>query len=42
MSFIYHGFNLDPEKRRKQCYYSYHCLMCWIKIIVIDSEEGFI
>jgi hypothetical protein len=35
MSFIWHGLSLDPEKRRKQCYYSYHCLVCWIKIIVM-------
>ncbi|MCJ7573556.1 hypothetical protein MUO93_04755, partial [Candidatus Bathyarchaeota archaeon] len=33
MSWIWHGFNLDPEKRRKQCYYNWHCLVCWLRTL---------
>ena len=33
MSCIWHGFNRDPRKRGKQCYYEWHCLVCWLRIV---------
>jgi len=33
MSCIWHGFNLDPRKREKQCYYEWHCLVCWLRTL---------
>lgn len=34
MSWIWHGFNLDPMRRRKQCFYRWNCLFCYIRLLV--------
>jgi hypothetical protein len=33
MSWLWHGFNPDPEKRRKQCYYEWNCVVCWLRTL---------
>ena len=40
MSCIWHGFNLDPRKRRKQCYYEWHCLVCWLRTVAFVVHSG--
>jgi hypothetical protein len=36
MSWIWHRFNLDKEKREGQCWNDYHCLVCYFKLL-LDS-----
>jgi len=35
MSFIWHGFNVDKEKRRSQCFYEWHCMVCFFKVLFV-------
>lgn len=40
MSFIWHGFNLDPRKRTNQCYYEPNCLVCWLRLCAFVIRLG--
>jgi hypothetical protein len=33
LSFLWHGLNRDPRKRANQCYYEWHCLVCWLRTL---------
>lgn len=34
MIWLWHGFNLNQEMRRKQFYYTWHCLVCCLKTLI--------
>jgi hypothetical protein len=40
MSFLWHRLNRDPLKRAKQCYYEYHCLVCYLRLLAFVLKLG--
>ena len=40
MSWLYHGFNNDPHLRAKQCYYEWHCLVCYLRTAAAIIKIG--
>ena len=40
MSFLWHRLNRDPRRRTKQCYYEYHCLVCYLRLLAFVVNLG--
>lgn len=40
IEYIWHGFNLNHESRRKQCYYEWNCLSCFLRLCFLVIKLG--
>ena len=40
MSWLWHKLNRDPVKRSHQCYYKYHCIVCWLRTLLAITKHS--